>query len=138
MPTAIERIVVQATPQDKQSIVDKAKRLDLPVSELMRRSALAYEATTDDDLEALAGAARRAAERAGAAIDDALAFIDASNRRIDAMEPVAVYKATRAAAPRAAAAPAPMKLATRAKATPPAKSTTRAKPPATASRRKAA
>lgn len=87
MATAVARIVVQATPQDKRAIAAKAKRLELPVSELMRRGAFAYQAGgSDDELAALADAARAAADRAGAAIDDALDFIDASNRRIAAME----------------------------------------------------
>jgi hypothetical protein len=37
-------------------------------------------------LAALADAAKGAADRAGIAIDDALAFIDASNQRIAAIE----------------------------------------------------
>ena len=87
MTTAVERIVVQATTQDKKVIVAKAKRLDLPVSELMRRAAFAYESNeTNAELAALADAAKDASERAGAAIDDALAFIEASNKRIAAME----------------------------------------------------
>jgi len=87
MAGAVERIVVQATAQDKQAIAAKAKRLDLAVSELMRRGAFAYESAEDDaDLAAVADAARGAAERAGAAIDDALLFIEASNRRIAALE----------------------------------------------------
>lgn len=91
MAAAVERIVVQATAQDKQAIAAKAKKLDLPVSELMRRGAFAYQASeADAELGALADAAKGAAERAGAAIDDALAFIDASNQRIAAMEAQAV------------------------------------------------
>lgn len=87
MAAAVERIVVQATAQDKQAIAAKAKRLDLPVSELMRRGAFAYEAAeADEEIAVLADAAQAAAERAGAAIDDALDFIEASNRRIAEME----------------------------------------------------
>ena len=87
MAAAVERIVVQATAQDKKAIAAKAKRLELPVSELMRRGAFAYESSdTDQELSALADAAKGAAERAGASIDDALAFIEASNKRIGAME----------------------------------------------------
>ena len=87
MSTAVARIVVQATPADKQAIAEKAKRLDLPVSELMRRGAFAYEAASrNDELAHLADAALNAAERAGDAIDDALDFIEASNRRIAVME----------------------------------------------------
>ena len=87
MAGAVERIVVQATAQDKKAIVAKAKKLDLPISELMRRGAFAYETgEADAELGALADAASAAAERAGAAIDDALSFIEASNRRIATME----------------------------------------------------
>lgn len=87
---AIERIVVQATPQDKKAIAAKAKRLAIPVSELMRRAAFAYDSTASDaELGALADVARGAAERACAAIDDALDFIEASNQRIAALEAAA-------------------------------------------------
>jgi hypothetical protein len=99
MAGAVERIVVQATVQDKKAIVAKAKKLDLPISELMRRGAFAYETgEADAELGALADAAKAAAERAGAAIDDALSFIEASNRRIATME----AKAAKAQARRAA------------------------------------
>lgn len=87
MAAAIERIVVQATPQEKKAIAAKAKKLGLPISELMRRGATAYEsAEADEALGALADAAKAAADRASDSIDDTLAFIDASNRRIAAME----------------------------------------------------
>jgi len=84
---AIERIVVQATPQEKKAISAKAKRLGLPVSELMRRGATAYNsAESDEELGAVADAAMAAANRASDAIDDVLAFVEASNKRIAAME----------------------------------------------------
>lgn len=87
MAGAVERIVVQATALDKKAIAAKAKKLDLPVSELMRRGAFAYKSgASDAELSALADAAKEAAHRAGVAIDDALSFIDASNKRIAAME----------------------------------------------------
>lgn len=87
METAVHRIVVQVTPQDKWAIAAKAKQLDMPVSELIRRGAFAYETDASDaEMSALADTAKRAAGRAGAAIEDALAFIEASNRRIAAME----------------------------------------------------
>ena len=101
MTAAVERIVVQTTAQDKQAISDKAKKLDIPVSELMRRGAFAYQGGDHEaDLATLADAARGASERAGAAIDDALSFIEASNKRIAAMEAKAA-KAAKAAAKRA-------------------------------------
>ena len=96
MATAVQRIVVQATTQDKKAIAAKAKKLDIPISELMRRGAFAYESSdTDEEMGALADAAKGAADRAGAAIDDALDFIAASNKRIAAMEAKASKQAAR-------------------------------------------
>lgn len=87
MAAAVERIVVQTTLQDKKAIAAKAKRLDIPISELMRRGAFAYQSSdTEEELAALADAAMAAADRACASIEDALQFIDASNVRIAAME----------------------------------------------------
>lgn len=87
MAAAVERIVVQATAQEKKAIAAKARKLGLPISELMRRGASAYRAAqADEELGALADAAAAAAERAAASIDDALAYIEASNKRIAAME----------------------------------------------------
>lgn len=87
MAGAVERIVVQATAQQKKAIAAKAKKLGLPISELMRRGASAYQATeADEELSALTDAAKAAAERAAASIDDAIAFIEASNTRIAKME----------------------------------------------------
>jgi hypothetical protein len=102
MAAAVERIVVQTTAQDKKAIAAKAKKLDLPISELMRRGAFAYESSdADNELGALAVAAKGAADRAGAAIDNALDFIEASNKRIDAMAAKA-SKAARAPVRKAA------------------------------------
>jgi hypothetical protein len=84
---AVERIVVQTTAEEKKAIVAKARKLGVGISELMRRGAAAYAPDDENEaLGALADAARAAAERAGAAIDDALAFVEASNRRIAARE----------------------------------------------------
>jgi hypothetical protein len=92
--TAIERIVVQATLSDKQAIAAKAKKFDMPVSELMRRGAFAYASDeADKELGALADVAKGAADRAGSAIDDAMAFIAASNKRIARMESAAAKSA---------------------------------------------
>lgn len=85
--TAVERIVVQATPQEKKAIMLKAKKLGLPVAELMRRGARAYESTeADEELGVLADKAKIAADRASDSIDGVLAFVEASNKRIAAME----------------------------------------------------
>lgn len=98
------RIVVQATPEEKSAIAAKARKLGLPISELMRRGAAAYESQqADDELGALADAAGAAADRAGAAIEESLAFIAESNERIAAMERTAgrARPATRTSATRA-------------------------------------
>ena len=96
---AIERVVVQATPEDKRAFVAKAKALDMPLSELMRRGAFAYRSDeADADMGALADAAKAAADKAGAAIDDALDFIAASNARIAMMEAQAMAQSARKAA----------------------------------------
>lgn len=99
MAAAVERIVVQATAAEKKAISAKARRLGLPVSELMRRGASAYQAAeADEQVGALADAAKAAAERAAAAIDDALDFIAASNKRIAAMEAKPAARSIRRAA----------------------------------------
>jgi hypothetical protein len=98
MATAVARIVVQATVQDKKAIAAKAKKLNLPISELMRRGAFAYAPKeADEELAALADSATAAADRACAAIDDALAFINASNKRIAVMEAKAAKPSARKA-----------------------------------------
>lgn len=87
MAAGLERIVVQVTPEDKEVIVEKAKRLGLSVAELMRRGAMAYEcAEADGALDALAYRAMQAADRATASIDEMLVFVAASNSRIAKMK----------------------------------------------------
>ena len=96
---ANQRIVVQATEFDKRAIVAKAKKLDIPVSELMRRCAFAYQSDDSDDaMGALAEAAKASADRSAAAIEDALEFIALSDQRITAMEAKAVKQAAKAIA----------------------------------------
>ena len=85
--SAIERIVLQVTQQQKKAITAKAKRLGLPVSELMRRGAIAYTtAESEEELGVVADSAMAAVTRTSQAIDDVLSFVDASNKRITAME----------------------------------------------------
>lgn len=83
MAKAVERTVGQVTPQQKMEISTKANKLGLPISELMRRGAIANETEmVDQKLMALADKAEGAAKQACVCIDDALAFIESSNRRI--------------------------------------------------------
>jgi hypothetical protein len=87
MTATLQRIVVRTTARDRKAIAAKAKRLGIPISELMRRGAFAYEPVHKSDrLAALADDAKGAADRACAVIDEALGFVQRSNRRIAAME----------------------------------------------------
>ncbi len=70
MGAAIDRIVVTTTPQEKRALAAKARRLGLPVSELLKRGASAYgNPSFGDDIALLADAATAAADRAAAALD---------------------------------------------------------------------
>lgn len=85
--TTIQRIVVQTTPQEKKAIAVKAKRLGLPISELMRRGANTYQPEKENkELYLLADKAENAANSAADSIDELLAFIEESNQRISAMQ----------------------------------------------------
>ncbi len=87
MASATERIAVRVTAQQKRAITAKAKKLGLAVSELMRRGVTSYEtAQADEKLGALADAAKAASYRASCSVDETLAFIGASNKRIAAKE----------------------------------------------------
>ncbi len=93
MGIANERIVVQTTRSEKKAIAAKARKLGLPISELMRRGAAAYESSnSEEELGILADAASAAAERASNAIDSAMDWIEASNKRIAEMEAAAQVK----------------------------------------------
>lgn len=90
MSLAIQRVVVQIAPEDKRQISEKAKKLNIPLSELMRRGAFAYTTKENDaELDLLADAAKRSADSSAALIDDAMSFIEESNLRIASMEQAA-------------------------------------------------
>ena len=82
---AVERIVVQATPKEKQAIVAKARRLNMSISDLMRRGADEFTPASADML-ALAAVAEASAVRSIAMIDETTRLVDESNARIAAME----------------------------------------------------
>lgn len=93
MSLAIERVVVQVASADKRKIEAKAKRLDITLSELMRRASFSYTSEAEDvELGVIADAANKAAKNAIAYIDDALSFIHASNLRLASMEKKAIAK----------------------------------------------
>ena len=87
MPAASKRIPVLVSPAEKSRIAAKAKRAGLSVAEYMRRAAAAYRPVEDEKaLEALLERVSAATERAERAIDEALDFVAASNRRIARLE----------------------------------------------------
>lgn len=87
MSTANQRIPVLVTTSEKSRIATRAKKAGLSVGEYMRRAAESYSPTEDEQaLSAMIDQMLKATDRAESSIDNAIAFIDASNTRIAAME----------------------------------------------------
>jgi len=87
MAAATERVPVLMTPAEKKRVVSKAKRAGLTTGEYMRRAAEGYRLVDDEKvLEAMIAEMNKATERAEQAIDDTLAFVKSSNKRIAEME----------------------------------------------------
>ena len=87
MATATERIPVLVTAQEKAMIAKMAQDAHLSMGEFLRRAASAFRPSEDDKvLEGMIDQMNKTTAQANAAIDDALAFVDASNLRIAAME----------------------------------------------------
>lgn len=87
MATATERIPVLVTRAEKTRIAETARAAGLSMGEFLRRSASAFSPAEDTKiLEGMIGQMNRSTQQAGAAIDDAIAFVESSNRRIAAME----------------------------------------------------
>ena len=87
MAVANERIPILVTAGEKSRIAAMAKSAGLSMGEFLRRAAAAYRPSNDDEL--LEGAITQILEttrKAERAIDDALAYVEASNRRIAQME----------------------------------------------------
>lgn len=85
--TATERIPVLVTTQEKAKIAKLAKEADLSMGEFLRRAAASFRPAEDGRmLEGMIDQMAKTTAQACAAIDDALDFIEASNRRIAAME----------------------------------------------------
>lgn len=87
MAAATKRIPILVTPAEKKEIARAAKAAGLSMGEFLRRAAAAFRPT--DDEQTLDGMIRQMAKttaRASAAIDEALAFVAASNKRIRMLE----------------------------------------------------
>ena len=87
MATATERIPVLVTPAEKRKISSLAKGAGMSMGEFLRRAAVSFRSSEDDQmLEALIGQMVKSTARASAAIDHALSHVEASNKRIRALE----------------------------------------------------
>ena len=87
MATATERIPVLVTATEKGQIAQMARDAGISMGEFLRRAASAYRPSEEDKmLDGMIDQMIKTTAQANAAIDEALAFVDASNRRIAAME----------------------------------------------------
>lgn len=87
MATATERIPVLVTATEKGQIAKMAKAAGLSMGEFLRRAAASFRPSEDDKmLEGMIDQMNKTTAQVNAAIDEALAFVDASNQRIAEME----------------------------------------------------
>ena len=87
MATATERIPVLVSRKEKIDLAEKARQSKVSMGEYLRRAAAAYRTAEDDALlEGMITQMLKTTEQAEQAIDNALAFVEASNQRIAAME----------------------------------------------------
>jgi len=87
MAAATERIPVLVTATEKGQIAQMAKDAGLSMGEFLRRAASSYSPSEDDKmLEGMIAQMNKTTAQANVAIDKALEFVEASNKRIAAME----------------------------------------------------
>ncbi len=87
MGTATERIPVLVTATEKGQIAKMAKAAGLSMGEFLRRAAASFRPSEDEKvLEGMMAQMDKTTAQASAAIDKALAFVEASNKRITTME----------------------------------------------------
>lgn len=87
MAVVTERIPVLVTAAEKKRIAKKAKDAGLSMGELLRQAAVSFRPAEDDAaLEAMITQMLKSTAAASAALDDAIAYVAQSNKRIAAME----------------------------------------------------
>jgi len=87
MATATQRIPVLVTTAEKSRIAKMAKDTGLSMGEFLRRAAASFSPSQDDAaIEGMIGQMLKTTKAANQALDDALAYVDQSNKRIAAME----------------------------------------------------
>ena len=87
MAMVTQRIPILVTAKEKARIAKMAKEAGLSMGEYLRRAAASFRPSEDDQvLEGMIDQMLKTTKRANRAIDEALAFVEASNRRIAALE----------------------------------------------------
>jgi hypothetical protein len=87
MGSATERIPVLVTAEEKNQIASRAKTAGVSMGEFLRRAAASFRPSEDERiLESMIEQMAQTTAQASAAIEDALAFVEASNKRIAALE----------------------------------------------------
>lgn len=87
MSTATERIPVLVTINEKSRIAKMAKDAGLSMGEFLRRAAASFSPSQDDAaIEAMIDQMVKTTKAANRALDEALAYVEQSNNRINAME----------------------------------------------------
>ena len=87
MNTASQRIPVLVSAAEKGRIAAMAKASGLSMGEFLRRAATAFQPEEDEKMfEGMISQMHKTTLAASAAIDRAIAYVDASNKRIAAME----------------------------------------------------
>ena len=87
MATATARVPVLMSPMEKNLFAEKAQQAGISLGELFRRAAASYPTQENDILlEGMIIQMQKSTAQAENAIDDALAFVEKSNRRIAQME----------------------------------------------------
>lgn len=87
MATATERIPVLVSAKEKHRIAKMAKEAGLSMGEYLRRAAASFRPSDEDEiLVGMIDQMLKTTAQASAAIDEALAFVAASNKRIAKLE----------------------------------------------------
>ena len=87
MAAATQRIPVLVSPAEKDNIAALAKAAGLSMGEFMRRAAASFRPSQDDQLfDGMIDRMVASTARASAAIDDAVAYVETSNRKIARLE----------------------------------------------------
>jgi len=87
MATATQRIPVLVTVTEKIQIAKRARDTGLSMGEFLRRAAVAFHPAEDDAaIEGMIDQMLKTTKAANRAMDNALAYLDESNKRMAKME----------------------------------------------------